>query len=279
LNIRKTKDDEEVLSVSRDSPQINNSTLPLIDLRDVIKTYNTAAGEFTALKGINAQVQRGEFLGIIGKSGAGKSTLLNMITGVDDITTGEVVVRTDGRETYVHQLDEDELALWRGHTLGIIYQSFQLLPMLTLIENVTLPMDLCGLYHPRRSRERALELLDIVELKEHANKLPVFISGGQQQRVAIARALANDPPILVADEPTGSLDSVTSDHIFEVFERLVDEQGKTIIMVTHDKSIAPRFSRVLRIVDGELAASVEEEEPAPETVAEKGLKKKRRWLW
>jgi putative ABC transport system ATP-binding protein len=279
LNIRKTKDDEEVLSVSRDSPQINNSTLPLIDLCDVIKTYNTAAGEFTALKGINAQVQRGEFLGIIGKSGAGKSTLLNMITGVDDITTGEVVVRTDGRETYVHQLDEDELALWRGHTLGIIYQSFQLLPMLTLIENVTLPMDLCGLYHPRRSRERALELLDIVELKEHANKLPVFISGGQQQRVAIARALANDPPILVADEPTGSLDSVTSDHIFEVFERLVDEQGKTIIMVTHDKSIAPRFSRVLRIVDGELAASVEEEEPAPETVAEKGLKKKRRWLW
>jgi putative ABC transport system ATP-binding protein len=151
--------------------------------------------------------------------------------------------------------------------------------MLTLIENVTLPMDLCGLYHPRRSRERALELLDMVELKEHANKLPAFISGGQQQRVAIARALANDPPILVADEPTGSLDSVTSDHIFELFERLVDEQGKTIVMVTHDKSIAPRFSRILRIADGELAASVDEDESVPEAVGDKKVKMKRRWLW
>lgn len=275
------------MTASHETLKVNSSTPPLIDLRDVIKVYSTAAGEFTALKGINAQVHKGEFLGIIGKSGAGKSTLLNMITGVDDITTGEVVVRTNGTETFIHQLDEDELALWRGHNMGIIYQSFQLLPMLTLIENVTLPMDLCGLYHPRKSRERALELLKVVELEEHANKLPAFISGGQQQRVAIARALANDPHILVADEPTGSLDSVTSDHIFEVFERLVDEQGKTIIMVTHDKSIAPRFSRILRIADGELAAPVEEEEPAPETVADKkhvlkdveGSRKKRRWLW
>jgi putative ABC transport system ATP-binding protein len=275
----KIKQLEEVLTASRETLQVNNSALPLIDLRDVIKVYSTAAGEFTALKGINAQVQKGEFLGIIGKSGAGKSTLLNMITGVDDITTGEVVVRANGTETYVHRLDEDELALWRGHTMGIIYQSFQLLPMLTLIENVTLPMDLCGLYHPRKSRERALQLLEMVELEEHAYKLPAFISGGQQQRVAIARALANDPPILVADEPTGSLDSVTSDHIFELFERLVDEQGKTIIMVTHDKSIAPRFSRVLRIADGELADPVEEEEAAPEMGAEKGSGKKRRWLW
>ena len=267
------------MTASRETLQVNSSTLPLIDLRDVIKVYSTAAGEFTALKGINAQVQKGEFLGVIGKSGAGKSTLLNMITGVDDITTGEVVVRNNGTETYVHQLDEDELALWRGHTMGIIYQSFQLLPMLTLIENVTLPMDLCGLYHPRKSRERALELLEMVELEEHAYKLPAFISGGQQQRVAIARALANDPPILVADEPTGSLDSVTSDHIFELFDRLVDEQGKTIVMVTHDKSIAPRFSRILSIVDGELAAPVEEDEAAPEAVAEKKPRKKRRWLW
>jgi putative ABC transport system ATP-binding protein len=251
----------------------------LIDLRDVVKVYSTAAGEFTALKGITAQVQAGEFLGVIGKSGAGKSTLLNMITGVDDITTGEVVVRTNGAEKYVHQMDEDELALWRGQTMGIIYQSFQLLPMLTLVENVMLPMDLCGNFHPRRSRGRALELLEMVELEEHAYKLPAFISGGQQQRVAIARALANDPPILVADEPTGSLDSVTSDHIFELFDRLVDEQGKTIIMVTHDKSIAPRFSRILRIVDGELAAPVEEDESAPEPEAGKKPGKKRRWLW
>lgn len=267
------------MTASREALQVNSSSPPLIDLRDVIKVYSTAAGEFSALKGINAQVQQGEFLGIIGKSGAGKSTLLNMITGVDDITAGQVVVRTNGTEKSVHQLDEDELALWRGQTMGVIYQSFQLLPMLTLIENVTLPMDLCGLYHPRKSRKRALELLEMVELEEHANKLPAFISGGQQQRVAIARALANDPPILVADEPTGSLDSVTSDHIFELFERLVNEQGKTIVMVTHDKSIAPRFSRILRIADGELAAPVEEEESAPETVATKKNRKKRGWLW
>jgi ABC-type lipoprotein export system ATPase subunit len=270
---------EEYVNASRETLQVNPSTHPLIDLQDVRKVYSTAAGEFSALKGINAQVQKGEFLGVIGKSGAGKSTLLNMITGVDDITTGEVVVRANGGDTFVHQLDEDELALWRGQTMGVIYQSFQLLPMLTLIENVTLPMDLCGLYHPRKSRERALELLEMVELEEHAYKLPSFISGGQQQRVAIARALANDPPILIADEPTGSLDSVTSDHIFELFERLVDEQGKTIIMVTHDKSIAPRFSRVLRIVDGELAAPVEEDESAPEPVADKRSGKRRRWLW
>ena len=267
------------MTASRETVQANISNSPLIDLRDVIKVYSTAAGDFTALKGINAQVQKGDFLGIIGKSGAGKSTLLNMITGVDDITTGEVVVRTNGSEKSVHQLNEDELALWRGQTMGIVYQSFQLLPMLSLIENVTLPMDLCGLYHPRRSKERALELLEMVELGEHARKLPSFISGGQQQRVAIARALANDPPILIADEPTGSLDSVTSDHIFELFERLVDEQGKTIIMVTHDKSIAPRFSRILRIADGQLAAPVEDEESTPETEASQKPRKKRRWLW
>ena len=273
------------MTASRETLQVNSSSPPLIDLRDVIKVYSTAAGDFTALKGITAQVQKGEFLGVIGKSGAGKSTLLNMITGVDDITTGEVVVRANGKEKFVHQLDEDELALWRGQTMGIIYQSFQLLPMLTLIENVTLPMDLCGLYYPRKSKERALELLEMVELEEHAYKLPSYISGGQQQRVAIARALANDPPVLVADEPTGSLDSVTSDHIFELFERLVNEQGKTIIMVTHDKSIAPRFSRILRIVDGTLADPVEDEESVPEPVApfgddtDKKPKKKRRWLW
>ena len=273
---------EEAVTVSSETLQVTTSTIstpPLIDLRDVIKVYLTAAGDFTALKGINAQVQKGEFLGIIGKSGAGKSTLLNMITGVDNITTGEVVVNANGDDKYIHQLDEDELALWRGQMMGVIYQSFQLLPMLTLIENVTLPMDLCGRYHPRKSKDRALELLEMVELEEHAYKLPSFISGGQQQRVAIARALANDPPILIADEPTGSLDSVTSDHIFELFERLVDEQRKTIIMVTHDKSIAPRFSRILRIADGELAAPVEDEESAPESETSEKGKKKRWWIW
>jgi putative ABC transport system ATP-binding protein len=197
-------------------------------------------------------VGKGEFVGIIGKSGAGKSTLLNMITGVDHLTSGEVVVNANGSPVSIHKLREDEIAFWRGHNLGVVFQSFQLLPMLTLVENIMLPIDLCGKFNPRQSRERALELLRLVEIESHADKYPAHISGGQQQRVAIARALANDPPILVADEPTGSLDSVTADHVFEVFEHLVSDQGKTIIMVTHDQSLASRFTRTLRIADGEL---------------------------
>ena len=224
----------------------------LIELHDVVKVYSTAAGEFDALKKVNLQAGLGEFVGIIGKSGAGKSTLLNMITGVDHLTSGEVIIRSKGVPVSIHSLNEDEIALWRGQTLGVVFQSFQLLPMLTLIENITLPMDLCGVYNARQSRDRAMELLHLVEIAEHANKLPAYISGGQQQRVAIARALANDPPILIADEPTGSLDSVTADHIFEVFEHLVSNQGKTIVMVTHDQSLAPRFTRILEMVDGEL---------------------------
>lgn len=243
------------MSVSR---QNNNSISrvagsALIEMRDVVKIYSTAAGEFDALKGINLQVGAGEFVGVVGKSGAGKSTLLNMITGVDNLTSGEVLVNSNGAAVSIHKMSEDEIAAWRGKTMGVVFQSFQLLPMLTLVENITLPMDLCGNFNPRQSRERALELLRLVEIEEHADKLPAFISGGQQQRVAIARALANDPPVLIADEPTGSLDSVTADHIFDVFEHLVSEQGKTIVMVTHDHSLAPRFSRTLQIVDGELA--------------------------
>ena len=242
------------MPASRSSQNKNNLRAgpALIEMRDVAKVYATAAGEFSALKNVNMQVGAGEFLGIVGKSGAGKSTLLNMITGVDDLTSGEVIVNSNGSPVSVHQMTEDEIALWRGRTMGVVFQSFQLLPMLTLVENITLPMDLCGNFNPKKSRERALELLRLVEIEEHADKLPAYISGGQQQRVAIARALANDPPVLVADEPTGSLDSVTADHIFEVFEHLVTEQGKTIVMVTHDQSLAPRFTRTMRIADGEL---------------------------
>ena len=224
----------------------------LIELNNVSKTYSTAAGDFVALKNINLKVGAGEFLGIVGKSGAGKSTLLNMINGVDELTSGEVLVHTDGKKLSVHDMGEDARALWRGQNMGVVYQSFQLLPMLTLLENIMLPMDLSNNFHPRRSRDRAMELLQLVELEEHAEKLPAFISGGQQQRVAIARALANDPLILVADEPTGSLDSLTADHIFEVFEHLVHDQGRTIIMVTHDMGLTSRFSRSLTIADGEL---------------------------
>lgn len=250
----RAKPDEAIPACDRNKLVMkpNLPSQPLIDLRDVVKVYSTAAGEFPALKGVSMQVGAGEFVGIIGKSGAGKSTLLNMITGVDHLTSGEVVVHSNGSPVSVHKMREDEIALWRGQTMGVVFQSFQLLPMLTLVENITLPMDLCGNFNPRKSRERAIELLRLVEIEEHADKLPALISGGQQQRVAIARALANDPPILIADEPTGSLDSVTADHIFELFQRLVEEQGKTIVMVTHDQSLAPRFSRTLRITDGEL---------------------------
>jgi putative ABC transport system ATP-binding protein len=235
------------------------STQSLIELRDVVKIYSTAAGDFPALNGINLQVSAGEFVGVVGKSGAGKSTLLNMITGVDHLSSGEVIVNSNGSSVSIHKMKEDEVALWRGQTMGVVFQSFQLLPMLTLVENITLPMDLCGNFAPKRSRERALELLRLVEIEEHADKLPAYISGGQQQRVAIARALANDPPVLIADEPTGSLDSVTADHIFELFQHLVDDQGKTIVMVTHDMSLAPRFSRTMRITDGELDTADEAE--------------------
>jgi putative ABC transport system ATP-binding protein len=229
-------------------------TSTIIELREVNKTYSTAAGDFVALKNVNLTVNAGEFLGIVGKSGAGKSTLLNMINGVDELTSGEVFVaeRTDGANLSVHDMSEDARALWRGKNMGVVYQSFQLLPMLTLVENIMLPMDFSDNFHPRKSRDRALELLELVELEEHANKLPAYISGGQQQRVAIARALANDPLIIVADEPTGSLDSITSDHIFDVFEHLVGDQGKTIIMVTHDMGLVSRFTRSLVIADGEL---------------------------
>jgi ABC-type lipoprotein export system ATPase subunit len=236
---------------------------PLVALRDVVKVYLTPDGGFPALRGVSVEVFPGEFVGVIGKSGAGKSTLLNMITGVDRLSSGEVLIQANGRAVSVHMLSESELARFRGLTIGVVHQSFQLLPMLTLLENVMLPMDLVGRYARRESRAQALELLRLVEIDEHANKLPSLISGGQQQRVAIARALANDPPLLVADEPTGSLDSATAETVFGVFERLVAE-GRTIIMVTHDQGLAPRFSRRLYLADGEFITP----EPAePSTIA------------
>jgi len=226
------------------------SRQPLIRLQNVVKTYLTAAGPFTALKGINLEVFPGEFLVIMGKSGAGKTTLANMITGVDSLSAGRVLV--GGLD--VHAMDEGRMALWRGRTLGVVYQSFHLLPGLSLLDNVMLPMDFTGGYRPRRSRERAMGLLRQVGLEEHARKLPAQISGGQQQRVAIARALANDPPILVADEPTGRLDSRTAEVVFDIFSGL-NRQGKTILMVTHDRSLAGRVTRTLEIRDGELVTN------------------------
>jgi ABC-type lipoprotein export system ATPase subunit len=219
----------------------------LIDLRNLHKTYHTPAGDFPALKDINLTIDRGEFVAVIGKSGCGKSTLINMITGIDRPSEGEVFVG----ETAVHTLNEGPMAQWRGRNLGIVFQFFQLLPTLTVVENVMLPMDFCHMYTPRERRERAMHLLDLVGVAEHAHKLPTAVSGGQQQRVAIARALANDPPIVVADEPTGNLDSRTSEVVFELFEGLV-EQGKTFLIVTHDDDQAQRASRTLLLADGEI---------------------------
>jgi len=220
---------------------------PLIELVNVVKTFKNAAGEFVVLKGINAHFQRGEFVGVIGKSGSGKSTLINMITGIDRPTSGEIYVG----DVAVHTLNENQMAIWRGKNMGIVFQFFQLLPTLSLLENIMLPMDFCNVYETHERKEKAMDLLRLVEMEEHANKLPTAISGGQQQRVAIARALANDPPILIADEPTGNLDSKTADAIFALFENLVS-QGKTIVMVTHDSSLAKRVSRTLLIADGEI---------------------------
>jgi putative ABC transport system ATP-binding protein len=223
-----------------------NEGKPLIRIHNVVKAYETAAGKFLALKGVDLEVRKGEFVGIVGKSGSGKTTLINMLTGVDRATSGEVWVNG----TAVHTLDENRLANWRGLNLGIIYQSFYLMPTLSLLDNVLLPMDFCGLYKGRESVERARELLEMVGLGEHALKQPSAISGGQQQRVAIARALANNPQLIVADEPTGRLDSANAENIFNIFRMLV-EQGKTILMATHDSLLADRLSRVLEIADGE----------------------------
>ena len=218
----------------------------LIDLSQVQKAYQTPAGDFLALKGIDLQVRKGEFVGVVGKSGAGKSTLINMVTGIDRPTSGQVRVGPYA----VHEMREDQIASWRGRSVGVILQFFQLLPMLTCVQNVMAPMDFANLYNsPRQRRERALHLLDAVGIAEHADKLPSAVSGGQRQRVAIARALANDPVFLAADEPTGNLDSKTADEVFQVFERLVGE-GKTILMVTHDRDLASRVTRVVQISDG-----------------------------
>jgi len=231
-----------------DEPKNNaNGNSQMIDLRGVNKYYQSAAGDYHALKGIDLCICAGEFVSIIGKSGSGKSTLLNMITGIDRPTTGEVLVNG----TAVHEMNENQMAIWRGTNLGIIFQFFQLLPALNLLQNVILPMELAGKYTPRERRQRAEHLLELVGLTEHQHKLPSMISGGQQQRAAIARAIANDPPILIADEPTGNLDSKTAESVFSIFNDLV-AQGKTVIIVTHDSGLAKRTHRTALIADGEI---------------------------
>lgn len=220
---------------------------PIIRVRDLVKSYQTPAGEIRALRGVSFDVYAGEFVVVLGKSGAGKTTLINTLTGIDRPDAGSITVAS----TAIHTLDEDQLAQWRGENLGVVFQFFQLLPNLTLIENVTLPMDFSDTYPLGRQQERALELLRQVGIAEHAYKTPARISGGQQQRAAIARALANAPPLIVADEPTGNLDAGTAGEIFDLFERFV-ARGQTLLIVTHDHEIAARADRRIEIADGRI---------------------------
>jgi putative ABC transport system ATP-binding protein len=219
----------------------------LVILHEVVKTYHSSAGTFTALKGVNLQVESGAFVSIIGKSGSGKSTLINVITGIDKPTSGEVIVD----KIPIHNFNEEQIALWRGKSVGVIFQFFQLLPTLTAAENILLAMDYGG-HYPRGERAgQAMRLLDLVGMAEHAHHLPSALSGGQQQCVAIARALANNPVLLTADEPTGNLDSKSTEMVFKLFENLA-AAGKTILMVTHDNELAERAQRTIRIVDGRI---------------------------
>jgi putative ABC transport system ATP-binding protein len=221
---------------------------PLICLRAVCKTYPAPGVPYRALSDIDLELSEGQFVAIVGKSGSGKSTLVNVITGIDRPSSGEVVVAG----TPVHQLSQERLAGWRGRTVGVVFQFFQLLPSLTVAENVMLPMELCGTFGGRRTR-RARELLERVDIGAQADKLPAALSGGEQQRAAIARALANDPPILVADEPTGNLDSHTADAILRLFGDLAAD-GKTVLMVTHERDITQFSDRLITLVDGRIEA-------------------------
>ncbi|MGQ9554127.1 MAG: ABC transporter ATP-binding protein [Anaerolineae bacterium] len=226
----------------------------IIELDHVSKEYQTGAGPLLILREVSLAVQPGEFVAIVGPSGSGKSTLINMLTGIDRPTSGDVHVA----DVYLNKLNENQMARWRGRNVGVIFQFFQLLPALTVLENIILPMDFCNTYRPGERKERALGLLEQMGMADQANKLPSAISGGQQQRVAIARALANDPPILVGDEPTGNLDSKTADHIFALFAGLA-RQDKTVVMVTHERDLAARVPRVVRVQDGRIV----EDKPNP----------------
>ena len=227
----------------------NGSSKTIVELKNIIKSFPVGDDEITILHNISLDVQQGEFVSIVGPSGNGKSTLLNMITGIDRPSDGEVIVT--GRP--IHAMSENQLAKWRGQEVGIIFQFFQMLPSLSLLQNVVLPMEFAKKYSRAERRERALELLDMVNLADQANKLPSMVSGGQQQRAAIARALATDPPLLIADEPTGNLDAKTAGQVFDLFMKLIEEQGKTMLMVTHDQELANRIPRKVEIVNGVIA--------------------------
>jgi putative ABC transport system ATP-binding protein len=219
----------------------------LVDLRGVCKCFETGAGAVPVLEDVSLRIGEGEFVGLVGPSGSGKSTMINIIAGIDRPTSGEVWVA----DRQLNDMGEGELARFRGQNVGVIFQFFQLIPTLTVLDNVMLPMDFCNTFPARQRRERAMELLDLVQVVEIAHKLPSQASGGQQQRAAIARALANDPQLIVADEPTGNLDTASAQLIFALFDDLV-ACGKTIVMVTHDRELARMIPRVEEVRDGRL---------------------------
>jgi len=233
-------------SETRKQPQHQEDHI--IDLRQVQKDYVIPSGSFTALQDINLRIQPGEFVAVVGKSGSGKTTLLNLLAGIDRPTEGEVIVA----DTNLVSLSESDLAEWRGRNVGLVFQFFQLLPTLTVAENVMLPMDFAGIIPASKRHSKALELLERVDIRDQADKLPVTLSGGQQQRAAIARALANDPPILMADEPTGNLDEATRTSVLELFAKL-NADGRTIIVVTHERDISQYTNRQVTLVDGHIA--------------------------
>ena len=220
---------------------------PLLSLRGTSKTYETVAGSFPALNGIDLDIFPGDFLAVVGKSGSGKSTLVNVMTGIDTPTSGTIVA--GGKE--IDGLSQEQLAIWRGNSVGVVFQFFQLLPTLTIAENIMLPMDFCNTFPPAARRPRAGMLLEKLGIGSQIDKLPSDLSGGQQQRAAIARALANDPPILVADEPTGNLDSRTSDEVMQLFADLASE-GRAVVMVTHERDLSRYFTRTIELADGEM---------------------------
>lgn len=238
---------------------INAQHVHSIELRAVAKVYPGAGGGFTAVDGVSLVLPPGELTAIVGKSGSGKSTLLNLIAGIDRPTHGEVLVG----DIAVHTLDESALAAWRGRNVGVVFQFFQLLPTLTVGENVMLPMDLCATYSPSEARTRAIALLARVGIADQADKLPSALSGGQQQRAAIARALANDPPLIVADEPTGNLDSRTAEAVLELLAELA-RGGKTVLVVTHEPDLHRRFDRVVTLADGRIVGESCDDDRSPE---------------
>ena len=227
----------------------NGQDNKIVQIKDVVKNFPSGGGVVTILKGISFDVKNGEFVSIVGPSGNGKSTLLNMITGIDRPSDGEVIVT--GRE--VHRMSENKLAAWRGQHVGIVFQFFQMLPSLSLVQNIILPMDLARKFPTRQRSERAMNLLETVGLADHAHKLPGMVSGGEQQRAAIARALANDPELLVADEPTGNLDSANGEKVMELLANL-NARGATLLMVTHDARYAAHAKRIVRLFDGQIVA-------------------------